>query len=56
MTELCIGQGEVVPNRGMSAAQGKVQRNAEIVNRMNVSAIRLITLQVTRLSLWRKLT
>ena len=32
MTELCIHQGEVVPNRGMSAAQGKVQGNTGIVS------------------------
>ena len=56
MTELCIYEGEVVPNRGISAAQGKVQRNTEIVSRLNVPAIRLRTLQVIRLPLWRKLT
>ena len=56
MTELCIRQGEIVPNHGMSAAQGKVERNTEIVSRLNVPAIRLTTLQVTRLPLWRKLT
>ena len=56
MTELCVREGEAVPNRGMSAAQGKVQRNTEIVSRLNVPAIRLTTLQITRLPLWLKLT